>query len=144
MKILVSILITVTSCSCVQKNQVEKKLIGIWSVDIDSCLVADGFWYNIGHNGLSIRSNYTCELPAFIGECLEVSDVIENSEGQWSIIGGDTIFFDVPKNPLHGKYKIYFYREPKDRLFKIRLVNDSITIVCRKGLQNFDRDNLDW
>lgn len=134
------ILILLFTFSCNNNSKLEKKMIGVWTVDLDSLQTRDNSWYQITSNGFSIKEDHTGNLPSFFN--------LGNSENiKWEVTSNDsenTIRFYAPNHPMDGKFFISFYRDPKEKLFKMRLTNGYTTIVCRKGLQNFDRDNPDW
>ena len=136
------VLVLLLTFSCNNNSKLEKKMIGIWTVDLDSLQTRDNSWYQITSNGFSIKEDHTSQLPFF----LNINST--NSENiKWEATSNDsenTIRFYAPNHPMDGKFFISFYRNPKEKLFKMKLTNGYTSIVCRKGLQNFDRDNPDW
>jgi len=136
--LLVLLLIMLIFNSCNLSS--DKRMIGFWTIDIDSTQVI-GREFNISDNILTIEMDSTCILPNIMNQIGNKSNT-----GKWKMLfndKNDTIYFNVPENPLNGKYAIHFYRDYKEKLFKARLTNDSTIIVCRKGLQDFDK-NIDW
>lgn len=123
--------------SCV--NKTEKRIIGDWSIDLDSCRVCHRKWDILG-NSITFYKDYACSLP-------EIFQQSQNDNvGRWFLhhsIESDSLFLDVPNNPLYGKYKIELYKDYKNQLFKMKLENDSTILVCSKFLQNFN-SNTDW
>lgn len=134
------ILILLLTFSCNDNSKLEKKLTGIWTVDLDSLQTRDNRWFQITSNMFFINENYTSNLPSFFNQ--------RNSENiKWETISNgseNTIRFYAPNHPMNGKFFISFYKDPKEKLFKMRLTNGYTSIICRKGMQNFDRNNPDW
>lgn len=130
--------------SCSNNSKLDDKLIGFWSIDMDSVSTIDNYWHNnIGSNILSIKENKTCQLPYFIYLKHEYSEHIKwdtSSEG-----GLNYINFYAPNHPMNGKFMITLYKDNKEKLFKMRLMNGNTILVCRKGMENFDQNkNIDW
>ena len=125
------------------KNSLEDKLIGIWTVDINPIVIERNDWVNIYGNIFSLNSDFTCEvLPFLNGKTNE----FYKSKGTWLMISSnkcDSLFFNVPDHPMNGKYKIELYKDIDKKLLKMKLSKDSIQFTCSKFLQNFDKTK-DW
>jgi len=128
------ILILFIFTSCTNKN--EKKIIGLWSIEIDSSIVYKRDW-RIIENLLIFESNYSCKLPEIFPQ------KVKDNEGIWKILNQDSIFFIAPNNPLHGKYKFCFYKDYKNQLFKAKFTNDSTVIICSKSIIGFSHNTKD-
>lgn len=127
----------VLSFSCQSKT--EKRLIGLWAVELDSCIVQNRPWITeICDNFLIIKEKQECNLPALCGQ-------LQQSKGTWQLFKGknapDTILFNVPENPLRGQYAITFYKDYNEMKFKMRLQNDSTILICGKNIINFSSNN---
>ena len=118
--------------SCQSKN--EKRLVGLWALELDSCIVSYRDW-DYCSNSLIINSNGTCKLPMI---CTQQGN---QAQGTWLIVTdkniSDSILFDVPDNPLHGQYEIIFYKDYNAMKFKMRLMNDSTLLICSKSVLGF-------
>src|ERR1035437_1195707 len=90
------ILIFCIFTSCTNKN--EKRIIGLWSIDIDSSIIYHRDW-RIIDNLLIFESNHSCKLPEIFPQ------KVKANEGEWKIVNNDSIYFIALHNPLHGKYK---------------------------------------
>lgn len=121
------------------QSRTEKRLIGLWGLDLDSCIVEGRYWYYCG-NMLTIDSDMTCDLPAICDQKMG------QSLGSWQLITHknkqDSVFFNQPDNPLHGKYAIAFYKDYNKMVFKMRLENDSTFLVCGKHILSFSTNNV--
>jgi hypothetical protein len=55
------------------------------------------------------------------------------AKGSWKVISTDpdSVFFNVPENPLHGKYAIRFF-DMGHNFYKIELKNDSTYLICSR------------
>ncbi|MBF0575567.1 hypothetical protein [Dysgonomonas sp. GY617] len=131
------LIIFLSSCT----SRLDRKLTGIWSIDIDSLSTDNPLWYNFLDNMFILRNDHTASLPAILNLDINYTDGIK-----WETVNGevsDSIYFHTQEHPMSGKFKITFYRDYKEKLFKMRLENDNTVIICRKGLQNFDK-KIDW
>ncbi len=126
--------------SCQSKT--EKRLFGLWALELDSCIVLNRSWHtDICSNTLIINSNGKCDLPIICGQN------INQSKGVWQLLKAknkpDTIFFDVFDNPLFGKYMITFYKDYEAMKFKMKLENDSTILICSKSVISFTSNAKD-
>ena len=120
------------------KGDLDNKLIGVWSIDINQTVVDRNNWQNILSNILALESDFTCSGISFYDT---ISDKRFNKKGTWQSIsknGQDSIILNIRDNPMNGRYKIEFYRDFEKKLLKMRLSNDYIEFTCSKFLQNFD------
>jgi hypothetical protein len=80
------------------------------------------------------------------------NDMECKAKGIWKIISTnpDTVFFNVPNNPLHGKYAIRFFIDEQgywgnSLIYKIELQNDSTYLICNNGNTVFSKKSVrDW
>ena len=126
--------------SCQSKT--EKRLIGLWAVELDSCIVLKRPWIKeVCDNFLTISQNQKCNLPSLCKQN------IQQSEGTWQFTKGknipDKILFNVPDNPLHGQYIITFYKDYNSMKFKMKLQNDSTILICSKSVLSFTSNQND-
>jgi len=133
------------------KVAIQRKLKGIWNIELDSTIAYDrGLNCCVPMNDdsflcdiiIEIKSENIIELPCGKGNTKE-------NTGYCKIISTkpDSIFFDVPKNPLRGKYAVKFYRGKTilDRFgYKMKLSNDSTLLICSKGSTIFNDDARNW
>jgi len=150
------------------KSPIQRKLIGIWNIEFENSYWERDSIYDLIGCVMYIQNNDTIELPFirdtigaidFQGKtALEIDDdfftaeimekgkkhserIRQNATGTWKVISTnpDSVFFNVPNNPLHGKYAIRFfidedgYRNMKNNIYKIELENDSTYLICNKG-----------
>ena len=74
--------------------------------------------------------------------------------GPWKIISTnpDSVFFNVPKNPLHGRYAVRFfidengwtYMNMRNNIYKMELTNDSTYLICNKAGFMYASSVKDW
>lgn len=124
--------------SCQSKN--EKRLVGLWALELDSCIVSDRDW-DYCSNSLIINSDKTCNLPIIC------SQKDNQAQGTWLLVTdkniSNSILFNVPDNPLHGQYEITFYKDYNTMKFKMRLMNDSTLLICSKSVLSFTSNPKD-
>lgn len=138
------------------KSPIQNKLIGIWNIETSNSYWQRSYDYDIS-TIIYIENKTKVKLPRVYENNLIFGDSISDAQiqknkiyfekmqqdaiGTWSIISTnpDSVFFNVPNNPLHGKYAIRFfidekgYGELKDNIYKIELKNDSTYLICNKG-----------
>jgi hypothetical protein len=81
-------------------------------------------------------------------------EMSQKAKGVWKVISTnpDSVFFNVPQNPLHGKYAIRFFidnngwvsMDMKRNIYKIELTNDSTVLICNKGGVGHIRNVRNW
>jgi len=125
---------------------IQRKLIGTWNVEIDSCIILNREWDWCG-NWITVQNESKCSLPSIFEDNFD--EMQKNATGTWKIINTkpDSIFFNVPKNPLHGKYAVKFYRGVtilNKFGYKMKLSNDSTLLICSKGSTIFNDDARNW
>jgi hemin uptake protein HemP len=135
------------SSSC--RNEVVTTIEGSWSIDtiyyknydVKNCLYV---------NIIDFKKDGEASFPYSGDRCKEVILISENEFGNWKIINSsnvnDTLPFRikiVTENQLFtGTHKIVFYKDEPNKLLKMEIWSDSLYIVCRKGLFNYDK-NID-
>jgi hypothetical protein len=130
------------------KSPIQRKLTGTWNIEFDSYVI--GKEWNMCGNWIEIKSNTICELPAICD--IDIDKAEKEATGAWEIISTnpDSVFFNVPKNPLHGKYALRFfidkngYRNMYKNIYKIELTNDSTYLICNKGDFMYKSEVYDW
>lgn len=132
--IIAAIIFIAMNYSC--QHRTEKRLIGMWSLDIDSCIVYDRPWFmDFAENSFIIDSNQECSLPSLWGQARN------ESQGDWQLLHKrnvpDSIVFKVPNNPLNGKYAVCFYKDYNEMMFKMKLQNDSTLLIGSKHILSF-------
>lgn len=147
--VIILVCVGLYNCMHAHKYNVEMKLIGTWNVEVENCVVEGRNWDWCSIN-LNINRNQ-CRLPALCGSSSVTGlDEWDKALGTWDIISTnpDSVFFNVPGNPLHGKYAIRFFIDEDgyrglDNIYKIELQNDSTDLICNKGLfiQEWERKN---
>jgi len=130
------IFLSLLLCSC--KEKVSRTIEGSWSIDevhyneydIRRCLLI---------NILSFEEDF-CILP-ITGDC---DGLVEyTKEGVWSILKTDSVPLVLnitTKNRIfNGNHQVIFHKDENNKLLKMELISDSLYVLCRKGL--FDYDN---
>lgn len=134
-------------CSCSTTEKVGNVLKGGWSMDtiyyknydIRICL---------GSNWLEFKDDSKLEVPAAQDNCGPIikSSYTSNTEIEVleSDIPNDTIPLRlkiITKNEVFaGVHKLVFYKDEPNQLLKMEIFSDSLYIVCRKGLFNFNKN----
>lgn len=118
-------------------NKTNKRLRGSWSVDLDSSIVSHRNWDIVG-NSIDLNKK-DCILPRIF------KNKLNQDSGRWYFNSTeDSIFFDVPENPLNGKYKVQFYKDYDKLQFKMRLTNDSTLLICSKSIIGNSSNTLEF
>lgn len=158
------------------KSSIQKKLTGTWNIELENSSWARAKDYKIG-TIMNIKTKNIIELPPVYNitpfvfkdrpplDSLEeeitiaefrrsLAKVLETSKGIWQIISTnpDSVFFNVPKNPLYGKYAVRFFIDKKgwvyanmrNNILKIELKNDSTYLICNKSGAMFKSDVQNW
>ncbi|HBN04864.1 MAG TPA: hypothetical protein DD434_03615 [Bacteroidales bacterium] len=123
------------------QSPTERKLIGFWNVEMENSFWERDSVYDWGTTIMDISEKNICKLPTLCDTNLTVDENWAKATGTWEFISRnpDSIFLNVPNNPLHGKYAIRFfidengYGEAKNNIYKIELKNDSTYLICNKG-----------
>jgi hypothetical protein len=135
---------------------IKRKLIGTWNIEMENSYWARTHEYEIG-TIIYVEIHDIIKLPTVFENNIIMGDNIsdeqieknkyaieerrQNAKGIWEIISTnpDTVFFNVPKNPLHGKYAVRFFIDENgygsmgNNIYKMELTNDSTYLICNKG-----------
>jgi len=145
----------------------QRKLQGSWNIEMESSYIERDSVYDFLGIIIHIQKNDTIKLPRifeehdidFKGKTLldgvfddeeiaikwrkRLEEMRQKALGTWEIISTnpDSVFFNVPKNPLHGKYAVRFYIDRdgwvyanmRNNILKIELTNDSTSLICNKA-----------
>ena len=160
------------------KSPIQRKLIGFWNIEYEnsywkrdsmcdfiSCIIyiqnrdtikLPSIYDTIGAIDFQGKTALELEENFWTDEIMEKGKVHSekirrDATGTWKVISTnpDSIFFNVPKNPLHGKYAIRFFIDENgyggmNNIYKIELENDSTYLICNKGGILNDRSVRDW
>ncbi|MDR2840237.1 MAG: hypothetical protein LBV75_03070 [Paludibacter sp.] len=160
---------------------IQRKLIGFWNIEFEKSAWDRVNEYDMG-TIIYIKSKDTIDLPhltvlfeGFQGKTFLKDDIFADEEmlekyrthnyeisqksiGIWEVISinPDSVFFNAPQHPLHGKYAVRFFIDndgyrseyynlnmPRN-IYKIELTNDSTRLICNKGGAMFDTELRDW
>ncbi len=128
------------------KTEVERVVEGWWTMDtiyykdydLRACL----------GNSLNFKIDGESELPTAKNYC---EPAVKNNYEKWANIeivkssnAKDTIPLRIKiitnNEVFAGTHKIVFYKDELNKLLKMEMWSDSLYIVCRKGLFNFDKN----
>lgn len=135
---LILIFIVLFTISC--KRKVESTISGWWSIDtiyynnleIEGCLLSNSIIFEKGN----------CELPITENYC--GSDVASfDITGDWKIDKneiGTFLFIQTENKLFNGNHHIRFFKDEKNKLLMLELKSDSLYLICRKGLFDYDRE----
>ena len=137
-------IIFTTSCN---NAKIQKTVSGVWSIDTVYYGKYD-VMLCFSSNMISFNKNETIEVPIAMDDCSGVTSKCIESSGKWEIVksknANDTIPYRLnisSKNKVYnGIHKIIFYKDEINKLLKMEIWSDSLYIVCRKGLFNFDNN----
>ena len=124
------------------KSNVTKIVEGIWSIDtllynqseIRSCLLS---------NTVVFDKSGSATLPIAGG--LLCPEIKSAKDGEWSIdVSNNNVVLNIISDSsfLNGNYIVHFRRDSINKLLKMEFNSDSIYVVCRKGLFNYDANIL--
>jgi hypothetical protein len=159
------------------KSPIQRKLMGVWNIEFENSYWARDSVYDFIGIIMDIERD-TINLPQIydtVGAidyqgktALELDDdfwtdeiiargkkhsdeMQRKAKGTWKVISRnpDSVFFNVPQNPLHGKYAIRFFIDESgyngmNNIYKIEIENDSTYLICNKGGVFYNRDVRDW
>lgn len=134
------------------KSPMQRKLIGTWNVEMENSYWERDSIYNWCLTIMEIEDKNQCILPTLCDTNFTVDERWAKATGTWEIISTnpDSVFFNVPNSPLHGKYAIRFfidekgYGKSKNNIYKIELINDSTYLICNKGGFILKNTVKDW
>lgn len=137
MKFLGIIFLFLISCS----NDVKKGIDGMWSIDT--------LYFNYYNTKPCLRSNVlifeknVVDLPNSSGWCIGLNGADAN-KGVWNYFYNDSaeLFINiVSENKVFaGKHKLLFKKDARHKLIKMEIYSDSLYLVCRKGLFDYDKN----
>ena len=160
------------------KSSIQRKLIGSWNIEFENSYIKRDSVYQFLECIIDIQKKDTIKLPEiyepldidFQGKTLldhifddkkiankyrkHYNEVALRATGTWRIISTnpDSVFFNAPKNPLHGKYAVRFFIDKRGwvsmnmgrLIYKMELTNDSTHLICNKGGVMYTKDVRDW
>ncbi len=135
---LTCLIISVSFLSC--KNKVEETLVGLWS--IDTIVYKEYEIRNCLSNNIISFNNDLCDLPISRNRCEGLNEFVRKGHV-------DIIFSENSKQPLMlkisssneifgGSHRMIFKKDDLNKLLKMELISDSLYLICRKGLFDYD------
>jgi hypothetical protein len=139
------------------KTGVQRKLKGFWNIEFENSYLNRDRVCEFFGLIIYIRKNDAIELPRVYvheksGKLYE--EMARKARGTWKVISTnpDSVLFNAPENPFHGKYAVRFFidnkgwvsKNRKYNIFKMELKNDSTLLICNKGGVMTDSDLDDW
>lgn len=139
------------------KAAAQRKLKGFWNIEFENSYMNRDTIYEFFGIIIYIKKNDAIELPRVSmpgksGKPYE--EMARKARGTWKVISTnpDSVLFNVPESPFHGKYAVRFFIDNKGwvsmnkryNIFKMELKNDSMLLICNKGGNMTDRDLKNW
>lgn len=124
--VLLPALILFSSC-----NTEKKKLVGWWAID-SITIKGENRKIDLSVNSFTFEDNGDCRLPMLEFKGIE--------SGQWRIEKDEDdryLIIESKNNPLVGRYRLIYFKDPKKKLYRMSLQSDSIEMVCSKAFQNY-------
>jgi hypothetical protein len=93
-------------------------------------------------NGMSFDENHRCNLPITKNYCEGL--VVFEERGGWAVLENDegrlVLTIETKTIIFAGSHRMIFKRDVQNKLLKLELQSDSLYVVCRKGLCDYDRN----
>lgn len=136
-------IISITSC----KTKIETTVQGWWTIDtiyykgydLRTCLIGNSLDFKINKQSILPIAEKYCE-PAVTKSYSKLANI----EIIQSVNLKDTIPFRMKittdNEVFAGIHKLVFYKDDPNKLLKMEIWSDSLYIICRKGLFNFDKN----
>jgi|GEM_PF-1359681 len=124
------------------RNKVKNTITGWWTIDtiiyqgyeIRPCLLSN--WLEFYESGI-------LQLPTPEDRCSNLFSEY-NTKGTWRTLQPDSIPLQIvieSKNVIFkGSHQVVFRDDAEDHLLKMEIKSDSLYVVCRKGLFDYDRN----
>lgn len=112
-------------------NKEKGKLVGWWAID-DIAIEGQNRKIDLSFNTITFENDGTCKLPLLSWE--------GQQEGRWRIEKDEDdryLIIESKNNPLVGRYRLIYFKDPKKKLYRMSLQSDSIEMVCSKAFQNY-------
>ena len=135
--IISSIILKSSTCS---KNNNFEIVEGMWGIDTVSFKHMD-VSQCLNLNIINLEKNSKCDFPMIWDDCEEIFSY--DRTGSWLIIQKEKEPLKLKINSnnfFNGNHKIVFFKDETNHLLKMRLESDSLYVICRKGLLNFNEN----
>jgi len=129
------------------KTKIEKTIEGWWTIDtiyfkgydLNGCLLGNSIEFGIHKQSLlPIAENYCEPIVRHGFDKYAKVEIIQSS------IPTDTMPLSMKitseNEVFSGIHKFVFYKDEANKLLKMEIWSDSLYIVCRKGLFDFDKN----
>jgi hypothetical protein len=126
---------------------------GLWNIEFENSGWDRYKEYDI-FTIIHVKSKDTIELPFVFGGDKSFFRKEAEAAGTWKVvsINPDSVLFDVPENPLHGKYAVWFFMDENGRvsmnkrnnIYKMELKNDSTVLICNRAGNMFGKGFRNW
>jgi hypothetical protein len=134
---IVLIFIMLSGC----KSNVENTLEGVWSIDT---IVYKGYEirYCLSSNVISFEEEF-CDLANSVNSCEGLLALAK--KGAWQVVYNIdsvpplTLNIRIKNEIFDGTHGMIFRKDEVNKLLKMELRSDSLYVVCRKGLFDYDR-----
>lgn len=125
-KIFICFVVFIFSC-----NKEKNKLAGWWAIDT---ITVDGVDRKID---LSVNT-FTFEKDGYVR--LPLFELKGTNDGKWRVERDEDdryLIIESSDNILAGRYRLFYFKDPKKKLYRMSLQSDGIQMVCSKGLQTY-------
>jgi hypothetical protein len=127
-----------TGLSCQTKINFSDAVIGFWT--IDEINDSDEYLICFLTNGIHFEENY-CQMPVSNGVCSEVDSRVRDASWFIESVQGEYILhINSDNNFFSGQYIMRFIDDRKERLLKVELQRESLTIRMRKALVHYESE----
>ena len=157
------------------KSPIQRKLVGSWNVELDNSYIKRNSLYefvwapvHIGKYSINLLQIREPRSVDFQGRTLLDTTIVYDEEtiakninrynerrrkaaGTWQVISRnpDSVFFNAPQSPLHGKYAVRFFIDRRgyrnmNNIYKVALTNDSTYLIFNKAGFVFEREVRNW
>lgn len=112
-------------------NAEKEKLVGWWAIDHITIKGVDK-GIDLSVNTLTFNNDGSDRLPKL--------EFAGKNDSKWRIEKDEDdryLIIESSDNALAGRYRLFYFKDPKRKLYCMSLQSDSIEMVCSKAFQNY-------
>lgn len=123
------------------RSKIDYTITGWWTID-SIIFKGNDIRYCLLSNSIDFNQS-DCKLPITENFC---NGIVESWErkGNWNTFSNDNSMFNIDiqsKNVIfNGRHRIVFYKNETQKLLMMEFISNDLTMVCRKGLYDYDRN----